>query len=263
MANPLNFLLQKVKRVIGPAGQDGQAASGELKLSRVPANNSGEGDNMNSEEQPLSMAHVWVADPNAMKLQISRMILPTGERREFKSIEETLDSPLAQSLFEISGVESVALDSITVTVHMEEDSDWEAIMNLIPGVIKEHVESGIMAVEGLDPNPPAKKQFSFGFKQTDASSRPREEQMKIIRTLLDEEVNPAVAAHGGYFELLDVKDDTVYVQLGGGCVGCGMVDVTLRQGVEQRMREVLPEMVALVDSTDHAQGTNPYYQPGK
>ncbi|MBI3992839.1 MAG: NifU family protein [Candidatus Lambdaproteobacteria bacterium] len=135
-------------------------------------------------------------------------------------------------------------------------------MSQVPGAITEHVESGLHAVEGLDPNPP-KKKYDFGFKQVDKSTRPREEQMKIVQNLLDEEVNPAVASHGGYFELLDVKDDTVYVALGGGCQGCGMVDVTLRQGVEQRMREVLPEMVALVDTTDHASGSNPYYQPSK
>ncbi len=87
--------------------------------------------------------------------------------------------------------------------------------------------------------------------------------MEIVKNLLDQEINPAVAAHGGFFTLLDVKDNNVYVQLGGGCQGCGMADVTLKQGVEQRMREVLPEMASLIDTTDHAAGSNPYYSPGK
>ncbi len=84
-----------------------------------------------------------------------------------------------------------------------------------------------------------------------------------LQVLLEEEINPAVAAHGGHVQLLDVKDKVAYVQLGGGCQGCGMVDVTLRQGIETRMKEVAPELQELVDVTDHRGGTNPYYQPGK
>ena len=106
-----------------------------------------------------------------------------------------------------------------------------------------------------------KKKYSFGFKTV--TSRPREEQMEIVKNFFETEVNPAISSHGGFFTLVDVKDDNVYVQLGGGCQGCGMANVTLRQGVEQRLREVLPEMVSLIDVTDHQSGQNPYYQQGK
>lgn len=84
-----------------------------------------------------------------------------------------------------------------------------------------------------------------------------------FQRLLDEEINPAVAMHGGFVNLIDVKDRVAYVQLGGGCQGCGMVNVTLKQGIEARMNEVLPEIQELVDTTDHRGGANPYYQPGK
>lgn len=84
-----------------------------------------------------------------------------------------------------------------------------------------------------------------------------------LQRLLDEEINPAVAMHGGHVQLIDVRDNVAYVQLGGGCQGCGMVDVTLRQGIEARMKEVVPELQELVDVTDHRGGTNPYYSPGK
>ncbi|MCH7478659.1 MAG: NifU family protein [SAR324 cluster bacterium] len=143
---------------------------------------------------------------------------------------------------------------------MDDNSDWDAIMERVPGVITEHFESGEPAVKTETPSAGAKR-HKFGFKQVE--TRSREEQMEIVKTLLDQEINPAVAAHGGFFTLLDVKDNNVYVQLGGGCQGCGMADVTLKQGVEQRMREVLPEMASLIDTTDHAAGSNPYYSPGK
>ena len=63
--------------------------------------------------------------------------------------------------------------------------------------------------------------------------------------------------------LLDVKDGVVYVELGGGCQGCGMVDVTLKQGVEVAIKETIPSITSVVDSTDHASGTNPYFQQSK
>ena len=81
-----------------------------------------------------------------------------------------------------------------------------------------------------------------------------------MQELLDREINPAIAAHGGWIQLLDVKDDVVYISMGGGCHGCGMADVTLRQGVEVRIKETVPDIRAVVDTTDHAGGTNPYYR---
>jgi len=80
-----------------------------------------------------------------------------------------------------------------------------------------------------------------------------------VRMLLETEINPAIAAHGGRVTLVDVKDDTVYLAFGGGCHGCGMVDVTLKQGIETRIREAVPEVAAVVDTTDHETGENPYY----
>jgi Fe/S biogenesis protein NfuA len=84
-----------------------------------------------------------------------------------------------------------------------------------------------------------------------------------IQELLDTQINPAVASHGGHVELVDVHDDIVYIRFGGGCQGCGMVSVTLNQGVEQAIREAFPEIREIVDVTDHAAGTNPYYQSSK
>jgi len=91
----------------------------------------------------------------------------------------------------------------------------------------------------------------------------REVKMEVIQNLLDYEINPMVAAHGGTFSLVNVEGNKVFVELGGGCQGCGMVDVTLRQGVETRMREVFPDMEALVDITEHAQGQAPFVAAGQ
>ena len=84
-----------------------------------------------------------------------------------------------------------------------------------------------------------------------------------IQRLLDERINPAVAAHGGHIALVDVTENTTYIRLEGGCQGCGMADVTLKQGIEQQIKQAVPAIRAVLDVTDHAGGTNPYYQPGK
>ena len=86
---------------------------------------------------------------------------------------------------------------------------------------------------------------------------------KAIRQLLDERINPQVAAHGGHIALVDVQDDTVYIRLEGGCQGCGMADVTLKQGVAKEIQSLVPAITTVLDVTDHAGGDNPYYQPGK
>jgi Fe/S biogenesis protein NfuA len=82
-----------------------------------------------------------------------------------------------------------------------------------------------------------------------------------VRTILDEHINPAIAAHGGAAQLVAVEGDTVYLRLGGGCQGCGMATVTLRQGIEAAIKQALPEVKHIVDVTDHDAGTNPYYEP--
>ena len=89
------------------------------------------------------------------------------------------------------------------------------------------------------------------------------EEGKAIRQLLDERINPQVAAHGGHIALVDVKGDTAYIRLEGGCQGCGMADVTLKQGVVREIQARVPAITTVLDVTDHAGGTNPYYQPGK
>jgi len=82
-----------------------------------------------------------------------------------------------------------------------------------------------------------------------------------VVSVLDEQVNPSIAAHGGRADLVAVEDASVYLRLSGGCQGCGMAKATLTQGIEVILREAIPELANIVDVTDHADGTNPYYEP--
>jgi Fe/S biogenesis protein NfuA len=84
-----------------------------------------------------------------------------------------------------------------------------------------------------------------------------------VIAVLERDVNPAIAAHGGHVELVAVEDATAYLRLGGGCQGCGMATVTLSQGIEVAITEAVPQIAAIVDVTDHASGRNPYFEPAK
>lgn len=88
-------------------------------------------------------------------------------------------------------------------------------------------------------------------------------EKEMMEQLLNEQINPMVAMHGGMVELIDIKDGRVYLEFGGGCKGCGMINVTLKQGVETLVKENIPGIEEILDVTDHANGANPYYQPGK
>lgn len=87
----------------------------------------------------------------------------------------------------------------------------------------------------------------------------RTPEAEAIRILLESRINPAIAAHGGYINLIDIREDIAYVEMAGGCQGCGMADATLKQGVEVEIKKSVPSISQVLDVTDHAGGTNPYY----
>lgn len=80
-----------------------------------------------------------------------------------------------------------------------------------------------------------------------------------VQDVLDRQINPGVASHGGNVSLEGVEDGVAYIRFGGGCQGCGAADVTLKQGVDRILREQVPEISAVKDATDHDAGKNPFY----
>ena len=102
-----------------------------------------------------------------------------------------------------------------------------------------------------------------GFKIENPNAAWADPMARAVQEVIDRDINPAVASHGGYVVLLDVKDDVVYVEMHGGCQGCGMASVTLRQGIEGVLAQYIPEVKAVVDITDHGSGANPYFASAK
>lgn len=105
-----------------------------------------------------------------------------------------------------------------------------------------------------------------GFKVDAPNTGPPELKGPVaeaVQRVLRDKVNPAIASHGGRVSLVAIEDETAYLRFGGGCQGCGMIDVTLKQGIERELLAEVPEIKQVKDVTDHGAGTNPYYQSAK
>lgn len=117
-------------------------------------------------------------------------------------------------------------------------------------------EGGLVIVNPNTPPAPPARSMAAG-PEVDLS----DPLAQRIVSVLEEQVNPSIAAHGGRADLVAVEEASVYLRLSGGCQGCGMAKATLSQGIEVILREAIPEIASIVDVTDHADGTNPYYEP--
>ncbi|MDA8040546.1 MAG: NifU family protein [Actinomycetota bacterium] len=112
----------------------------------------------------------------------------------------------------------------------------------------------------LNPNSPAPERPSIADRLPVDLSTP--EAQRILE-ILEQEVNPQISMHGGWAELVAFDDGTAYVRMSGGCQGCGLAKVTLSQGIAVAIQDAVPAVREVVDVTDHASGTNPYYEPSK
>jgi Fe-S cluster biogenesis protein NfuA len=183
-------------------------------------------------------------DDSSCTLTVDRPVYP-GSAYYFGSKDKARGSPLIEKIFEIAGIQSVLVAGETLTFTRWGDEPWPQVAKKVAGAIREQIRSGQPGVsEELKKDLP-----------------PETEIAAKVQLLLETQINPAVAMHGGVVELLDVKSNSVYLRMGGGCQGCGMASATLKQGVERLIREHVPEVGEILDTTDHASGRNPYYQP--
>lgn len=111
----------------------------------------------------------------------------------------------------------------------------------------------------LNPNAPVVARSAAPPAAADLSGP---EAQRILE-ILEQEVNPQIAMHGGWADLVAFDDGIAYVRMSGGCQGCGLARVTLSQGIAVAIQDAVPEVREVVDVTDHASGSNPYYEPAK
>jgi Fe-S cluster biogenesis protein NfuA len=181
---------------------------------------------------------------NSCRFTVDRPVYDSGSFY-FGNREIAQQSPLAKRLFDIEGVTSILISHEEITVNKGVHEPWQTVGRAVGAAIREHLQSGEAAVPDE----------LRGAIPSAAEIRSR------VESVLHEEINPAVAQHGGFVQLIDVRDNDIFIQMGGGCQGCGMAAVTLKHGVETAIRQAVPEVGGIFDTTDHAAGRNPYYAP--
>ena len=188
-------------------------------------------------------------DNQRCKFVVSVPVLAGGVRR-FTGADEAKGSPLAEAIFAVPGlaVSELIVSGNIVTVVKQSPTPWQAVGRLIGGAIRSTLASDVPPVVAA-PKPPSAVSDDVLYEQ--------------VAKVFDQQVNPMVARHGGHVELIDVQDAVVMLRMGGGCQGCGMADVTLRQGIEGMLAQLVPAVRGIVDITDHTSGANPYFQAAK
>ena len=163
----------------------------------------------------------------------------------FNSRDQAAGSALPERIFAIDGVTSVQISHDQVTVGKVTAVDWPVVGRQIGMAIREFLASGEPAVA------------DDAHESIPSASEIRDR----VQQVLDTEINPSVASHGGVIRLIDVKENIVYIQMGGGCQGCGQANVTLKFGIETAIRAAVDGVGDILDVSDHASGRNPYYTP--
>ena len=188
-------------------------------------------------------------DDQRCKFMVSVPVLAGGVRR-FTSAAEATGSPLAEAIFAVPGLAASELivSGNIVTVVKQSPTPWQAVGKPVGAAIRAALASDVPPIT-VSPKPPSEVSDDALYEQ--------------VAKVFDEQVNPMVARHGGRVELIDVQDAVVMLRMGGGCQGCGMADVTLRQGIEGMLAQLVPAVRGIVDITDHATGANTYFQASK
>ena len=204
-----------------------------------------------SEGRPVPLiairAEVLLTDPDMCKFTVNQSIHPGGPFF-FDRPERAAGSPLPEQLFGLAGVAHVLISENVVSVGKLAEVEWSQLKAAIGARIRSQLLTGAPSIlENASPN------VHWG--------RPDAEVRVAIQELLDGEVNRGIAGHGGKISLVDYQDGKLRIAMSGGCQGCASSQVTLRQGVEVMVRNVAPEVVEIVDATDHTAGKTPYYVP--
>jgi Fe-S cluster biogenesis protein NfuA len=216
---------------------------------------------MAEEKQSAAWLEVEVDEPSAeavtCPVRFDRPVSPGGTSL-FETPEEAAAWPAVRALLGVPGVHSIIGKGEVLVVARHATTQWSEILPALEPALRAafetegtvHVVQPASAEVSTPPAPAARSEDS----ESEAALRIR------VASIIEEQINPAVAAHGGYIDLLDVQGSRVFIHMGGGCQGCSMSAATLKQGVETTLRSEIPEITEILDTTDHAAGANPYFQ---
>jgi len=162
-----------------------------------------------------------------------------GDVGQFSS-QSASPPTIAASLLAVPGILEVEVRSSAFTVTKDRDVAWSDLDEAIRYAVEATLTGGFSA--------PA-----------DGGDLDDDAMFELVAEIFERDINPSVAQHGGRVDLIDVQDSTVVLRMQGGCQGCGMASVTLRQGIEGSLRRSVPGLKGIQDVTDHDAGKNPYF----
>jgi Fe-S cluster biogenesis protein NfuA len=193
-------------------------------------------------EQEIKITAQPLLNPDVCIFTVDRPLIASGSFN-CKNAEAAKGSPLLEALFAIGGIREIFLSGSSLTIAKASPEPWPVLGKQIGDVIRQQISSGqpLLAAELKKP------------------SLSDDQIRQEISALFDSEINPALSGHGGFVELVDVKNSSVYLRMAGGCQGCGAASITLKHGIERAILERVPDVAEIVDVTDHTAGANPYY----
>lgn len=201
---------------------------------------------------PVTVYAESTPNPAAMKFVCSMMLLHEGSV-EYFSPEEATASPLAASLFRFSGIKAVFITSNFITVQKDSETDWYEIVNIIREFIRGHLmEGGKVFISNPFTNGPKSSSVETitADSPAQASAQDDSELNEKIRGLLEEYVKPAVEQDGGAIEFRSFSEGVVTVALKGSCSGCPSSTMTLKSGIENLLKGMLPEVREVVAESE-------------
>ena len=188
------------------------------------------------EDSAVYVSLEFTPNPNTLKYSVNRKLLEKGAANFTKKADADARSPLASRLLAIEGIAGVMIGKDFVTVTKSEDGDWDHVHKLGSETIEKHLSEG-----GLILNP------NVNDTTLGSESNPHSGEIeKRIQAFLDEEIRPAVANDGGDVTLDRFEDGVVYLHMQGACAGCPSSTMTLKMGIETKMKEFIPEVIEVV-----------------
>ncbi len=183
--------------------------------------------------QAVYVSLEFTPNPNTLKYSVNRELLAAGAANFTRKAEAADRSPLAAKLFEIPGILGVMIGRNFVTVTNAEDGDWDVVHKSTSTLLEQYLTAGEPILKA-------------GSEETSAHKGGSTEIEKRIREILDNEIRPAVAMDGGDITFEKYEDGVVYLYLQGSCSGCPSSSMTLKVGIETRLKEAIPEVQEVV-----------------
>lgn len=194
----------------------------------------------------LKVTGEFLPDPNMCRFEVNQPVW-TGERAlVFTRPDQSQGSPLIDALFAIEGITRVKVAGNTITLSKNIPNPWPELAKFILPAIRDPMSADAPVISVAA-----------------AAATAADDNVDIadaVEELLQTHINPALASHGGFVRLVKVENGDVHIEMGGGCQGCAASKMTMKNGVEAAIREICPQVNEIIDVTDHAAGTNPYYR---